>query len=346
MNRKGNIRITKNNPENGRLPAIAASCYRAFKKIILKKVVMRTTLITLLIFIFSFETFSQDYKKIVDTTNKWNYRDWYMTTNGEGESKTHSLFITNDTIIDNISYKKLMSKIIREIDTSTVFAAGIREDTINQLVYLKAQYDSEKLIYSFDHNVGDTISIDTTSYGDGCYIRFVKSIDTYELNGFSGKKVEICDSVYHLNNPTWPPSEINTDFWYEGIGSFVSIFNLSHIGMSPIFEIELLCYWNQNMLIYQSPEWNVCEYAIITAIENNSIIPDLKIYPNPTLSHFIISTKTEIKEIRLLDIHGKSVFYSTSKDIDISNLTNGIYILKITTESNETINRKIIKTSL
>ena len=308
---------------------------------------MKTIFITLLILIFSVEIFSQDYRKLVDTTNKWNYLDQAFLTSGVGEAKTNSLFITNDTIIEEVSYKKLMCKIIREIDTSIVFAAGIREDTINQLVYLKTQFESEKLIYSFDHNVGDTISIDTTSYGDACFIRFVKSIDTYDFNGFSGKKIEICDSVYYLNNPSWPPSEIYTDFWYEGIGSFVSIFNLLDIGSLPISEVELLCFWNDDNLIYQSPEWNVCEYAIIiTSINNNLIIPDLKIYPIPVSNQLMVSTVTEIKEIQLLDINGNLIFSTTRKDIDVSTLTDGIYLLRIVTESNEIINRKIIKNAL
>jgi hypothetical protein len=309
---------------------------------------MKTTLITLLILIFSVETFSQDYRKLVDTANKWNYLDQAFLTNGVGEAKTYSLFVANDTIIEDVSYKKQMCKIIREIDTNIVFAAGIREDTVNQLVFLKPEYESEKLIYSFDHSVGDTISIDTTYWGDGCIIRFVKSTSTYSINGFSGKKIEICVTLYHLNNPTWPPSEIYTDSWYEGIGSLVSVFNLFEIGSLPISpDVELLCFWNEDSLIYQSPEWNVCEYAlIVTSINDNSIIPDLKIFPNPTSNQLKISTITEIKEIQLLDIYGKIIINTTRKDFDVSTLPDGIYLLRITTESNQVIIRRIIKNAL
>lgn len=307
---------------------------------------MKPIVIIFSILVFTTRTFSQDYRKLVDSSNKWNYLDQVFTTNGIGEAKTNSLFITNDTIIGNILYKKLMSKIIRQTDTTIVFAAGIREDTINQLVYVNDTYNPEKLIYSFNHTIGDTISNDTTSFGDGCIIRFVKSIGTYDFNGFSGKKIEICDTLYRINMPQFPPQELTTDFWYEGIGSFISVFNLYYIGNLPAENPELLCYWNSGNLIYQSPQWTVCVYAIITAVDDNLIIPDLKIYPNPTTGRLNIFTTTEIKEICVIDMYGKSVFCSPSKNIDISNLTNGIYFLRIMTQSNEIIFRRVIKNAL
>ena len=301
---------------------------------------------TLLMLVLSIEGFSQDYKKIVDSTNKWNYLDWLFTTNGEGEAKTNSLFITNDTIIEDISYKKLMCKIIREIDTSVVYAAGIREDTIHQIVYIRPEYQPEELLYSFNHSVGDTISIDTASWNDYYTMRSVKSIGTYDFNGFTGKKIQICDSIFSINNPTWPPSELTCDFWYEGIGSLVSIFNLQEIGILPIGEIELLCYWNKNNFIYQSPDWTVCEYALITSIEEHKIPSNLDISPNPTTGRLRITTEAEIKEICLIDVFGRSVFYASGLDIDLSNLPKGMYILQITTLSNEIIIRKVIKNDL
>jgi hypothetical protein len=306
---------------------------------------MKPIVIIFSILVFTTRTFSQDYRKLVDSSNKWNYLDQVFTTNGIGEAKTNSLFITNDTLIENICYKKLMSKIIRQTDTTTVFAAGIREDTINQLVYVNDTYNPEELIYSFNHAVGDTISKDTTSYGDACWIRYVKSIGTYAINGFGGKKIEICDTLYHLR-PPFERMEVFTDYWYEGIGSLKSVFNLYYIGNLPTENPELLCYWNNGNLIYQSPQWTVCEYAIITAIDDNLIIPDLKIYPNPTTGRLNIFTTTEIKEICLIDMYGKLVFCSPSKNIDLSNLTNGIYLLRIMTESNEIMIKRVIKNAL
>ena len=307
---------------------------------------MKTILVTLSILVYSCGSFSQEYRKLVDTTNKWNYLDSIFLTSGIGEAKTNSLFITNDTIIEEVFYKKLMCKIIREIDTSVVFAAGIREDTVNQQVFLKEPFNSEKLLYSFNHSVGDTISIDTAYWDDYYTIRYVKSIGTYDFNGFTGKKIEICDSLYSINNPNMPPSELTTDFWYEGIGSLISAFNLYEIGNIPVGYVELLCFWNQNSLIYQSPRWTVCEYAVITAIKDNLIKPELKIYPNPTTGRLNIFSPAKIKEIIIKNIDGKVVFLTHQEEVDISNMANGVYFLQIMTESNEIIFRKLIKNAL
>lgn len=306
---------------------------------------MKSIVILFLILIFTTRTFSQDYRKLVDNSNKWNYLDQIFTTNGDGEAKTNSLFITDDTIIENILYKKLMSRIIRQIDTIIVFASGIREDSINQLVYIKEPYNPEKLIYSFDHVVGDTISKDTSFYGDACQIRFVKSIGAYDFNGFGGKKIEICDTLYHLR-PPFEKWEVFTDFWFEGIGSFRSVFDLYYIGNLPTENPELLCFWNNGNQIYQNPQWDVCEYAIITAIDDNLTKTDIKVYPNPTSARLEIVTLSKIKEIWLFDIYGNFLFSTSIIDIDISNLKNGVYILRIITESNEIINREIIKIAL
>ncbi|MBK6965851.1 MAG: T9SS type A sorting domain-containing protein [Bacteroidales bacterium] len=307
---------------------------------------MKLPLIALFIMIFAPELYPQEYKKLADTTNKWNYLDSAFTTNGYGEAKTNSLFITNDTLVEGISYKKLMCKIIRQNDTSVVYAAGIREDTVNQMVFIKSIYGSEELLYSFIHAVGDTISIDTAFWNDYYTVRHVKSITTYDFNGFTGKKIEIVDSLYSIKNPNWPPAELTTEFWYEGIGSLNSIFNLYSIGNLPVLEVELLCFWNQNNFIYQSPGWSVCEYAIITSVNDRLILPDLRIYPIPASGRLIIATEAEIKEICLLDIYGKVIFSTPEKEMDISDFADGIYLLRIMTESGEIVVRKVIKSAL
>jgi len=75
---------------------------------------------------------------------------------------------------------------------------------------------------------------------------------------------------------------------------------------------------------------------------------DVTVYPNPTTGFFKLSSKgTEIKSAEVFDITGKSVFSESIKnntaDINISQLANGIYSVKVTT--GETVKYlKIIKT--
>lgn len=82
-----------------------------------------------------------------------------------------------------------------------------------------------------------------------------------------------------------------------------------------------------------------------TIVTNTETIQDLSIYPNPVSNGKIyITTKLNLsKDIEIFDVLGKKI-YNTSvfgKELNISKLTPGIYILKIK-ENNRTATRKLV----
>lgn len=78
-----------------------------------------------------------------------------------------------------------------------------------------------------------------------------------------------------------------------------------------------------------------------------SVIEGLNLYPNPvsvSTGRVYISTKNDgEKEIIIFDLLGKKVLQTqlSSKELNISNLTPGVYIIKIN-EQNATATRKLI----
>lgn len=74
-------------------------------------------------------------------------------------------------------------------------------------------------------------------------------------------------------------------------------------------------------------------------------IEGLNIYPNPASSDRIyITTKlSESKEVDIFDVLGKKVLHATitGKELNISELTPGVYIIKIK-EGDATATRKLI----
>jgi len=120
-------------------------------------------------------------------------------------------------------------------------------------------------------------------------------------------------------------------------------------------------------IIMKSPDGNCWRVSIdnngnfvstsITCPCNSGNVPEQKnnqeinIYPNPVqniVNIEIISQKTKYFDIEIYNIQGKLIFmkqYKTSPlSIDISNLSNGIYMLKIKDENGNIIkNDKIIK---
>lgn len=86
-----------------------------------------------------------------------------------------------------------------------------------------------------------------------------------------------------------------------------------------------------------------CLVTAIDDIENQNINELVKIYPNPTTSQINLDFKNPIIkfEVSLFDEIGNQVLISNQKKIDISSLSNGIYILNIKTDAWQK-SRKII----
>ncbi|WP_299398586.1 T9SS type A sorting domain-containing protein [uncultured Gelidibacter sp.] len=77
---------------------------------------------------------------------------------------------------------------------------------------------------------------------------------------------------------------------------------------------------------------------------SNDIV-DLAIYPNPVSNGkiTITSNKNQTKQVEIYDVLGKKILsnYLFGKELNISKLTPGIYILRIK-EGNNTATRKLV----
>lgn len=79
--------------------------------------------------------------------------------------------------------------------------------------------------------------------------------------------------------------------------------------------------------------------------QESSIIEGLNLYPNPVSNGKVyITSKNDLdKEITIFDVLGKKVLQTmiSSKELSISNLSPGVYIIKIN-EGDATATRKLI----
>ena len=80
-------------------------------------------------------------------------------------------------------------------------------------------------------------------------------------------------------------------------------------------------------------------------MQENATIEGLSLYPNPVSNGKVyISTKNELdKEIIIFDVLGKKVLQTmiSSKELNVSNLSSGVYIIKIN-EREASATRKLI----
>lgn len=74
--------------------------------------------------------------------------------------------------------------------------------------------------------------------------------------------------------------------------------------------------------------------------QNNSLV---SLYPNPVKDILHIETTGEIKSVTVYGILGNQVLTSTSKDVNVTNLKKGVYLVRIQDADNKVSTKKIIK---
>jgi hypothetical protein len=75
-------------------------------------------------------------------------------------------------------------------------------------------------------------------------------------------------------------------------------------------------------------------------------IQSFSMYPNPTHNNLFISSKSTISKVQVFNIVGKKVLETKTlinKTLDVSNLNNGVYFLKVYDTENKTTTKKLIK---
>ncbi|MDR3338674.1 MAG: T9SS type A sorting domain-containing protein, partial [Candidatus Symbiothrix sp.] len=103
---------------------------------------------------------------------------------------------------------------------------------------------------------------------------------------------------------------------------------------------------------------NVCSSKVLeqqltfsTIVSIGNVSADaIKIYPNPASDVLTIKSEAPINRIVITDINGRVVFIDKDsqslgreREINISSLTKGVYVLKLATKDNETIHKVIKK---
>ncbi|TRX21404.1 T9SS type A sorting domain-containing protein [Flavobacterium franklandianum] len=85
----------------------------------------------------------------------------------------------------------------------------------------------------------------------------------------------------------------------------------------------------------------------ISKLQETTVIEGLNLYPNPVSNGKVyITSKNDLdKNIIIFDVLGKKVLQTTmsSKELNISNLSPGVYIIKIDEEQSTATRKLIVK---
>lgn len=275
------------------------------------------------------------YHPFPDSNAIWNIHfDVNCFMNGTG-NEDYSIIISGDTLINNQTYHKLTTPYVLSYSTGTCggittgYKGAIRQDTTNKKVFFIPPADTtEKLLYDFTMQVGDTVK---GYIGENALPQdiIVQSIDSV-LAGSNYRKRWVINPCYQLD-------------FIEGIGSTYGLIKRAPGCAVDQAYYTITCFQQNGQALYPDTTAN-CQ--LITSLNSiDKIGCQINAFPNPSNGSFTVNFGQSIKEIRLADLLGNTVLQqmvnNTSK-IEISNLQSGYYTLTAIDKNNKTTVRKII----
>lgn len=325
-----------------------------------KNVIMKKAILLLLFIVFTIQTNAQDYVPLAIEGAQWVIYKEHTDPDGLPPFEFYPPFndqyygykIEGNITINGIDYKKVYRRSFTPVNPDTnnfittplfiddeyLFGA-IRDDVPNRKVYgikfCNADYyhypdwcncDEEILMYDFNMNINDY-------YPNSCLFEFAYGNDGDYYIGeiiyqYIEEETRQIQRIYDSIGDTYLLR------MFEGMGSNAGLF-------------EGLCYFECNpktfLALYCVGTDEECLQDYLLANNNHFIDIITTIYPNPTndIINIDLIDKLDAK-IQIFNMYGKKVFNKQFVQdfiaIDISNYTNGIYILKI---NNQTI--KLIK---
>lgn len=251
--------------------------------------------------------------------------EWYYgITDVNGNSSYQYLAEAGDTVI---SHKKV--KII--VKTNTLYDKDsessreyIFED--NGCVYWwhNPTQDST-ILYDFTANVGDewTINVENNSI-----TMHVDEVGLVEYNGQTFKSLTISDE-----------NDIFSGTIVCSVGHVTSFFPERLLEKKGNYDVDgIRCYWEGPNIIYQEGDVD-CDSIyeqIHVGLEETTADDGFEIYPNPSHGTIFIRANASFHDIAdycIIDILGETVMSgritSEIQEINISNLPNGMYLVKI-----------------
>jgi len=290
-----------------------------------------------IVFLLSFNSYSQSYTPFPDSGAVWVnsyygesddyigvfmwelYNVWNYCVNG------------NDTLINSINYIKL------EICVTDEYYGALRDDN-GKVYFVPVDSTNEFLIYDFTVEEGDIIpevwyKVDFSSeiYSVGTNI-LVSNIDSI-LIGSEYRKTVYLDLDY-----------ADGSFWIEGIGNSKGLLRglWENLNLSS-FHLDIECMSVNDTTYY--PHYAQKKCFIGLDIEEKEEM-NVEIYPNPITDGFVKISFTNINEplnYYITNLNGQIVSegFVTNQAIELD-LPSGFYLLNINTQKSKTVKKIIV----
>ncbi|KGL63904.1 T9SS type A sorting domain-containing protein [Polaribacter sp. Hel1_85] len=198
--------------------------------------------------------------------------------------------------------------------------------------------DSDRTLYTYDAN--NRIIVEDSQIWDGTsWSTDYKYEYTYDANGNA-----ITEKESYLENEVLTEQPIETKTF--DTSQLMSIFShpfKDKTGIDFLFSANGIV----NKILGRSSTNNRTTYYYgnePTANVNDFNFVKFEVYPNPTISVINIDDRNfSLKKVEIYNLIGKKVLTSTKNKLNIKNLINGIYLLKVEDDKGNIVTKRIIK---
>lgn len=201
---------------------------------------------------------------------------------------TNFVKFEGDTLIEGKTYKLILQT---EDENMVKWSLqGYVREEITEGLYLRRLNGVEEILYKYNLNVGDSIATINRFIGVPKYI--IEKIDSVLINNVFRRRYTM----------TYDNTTSLKETWIEGIGSSKGILSscLDVTGAS----FRLLCYSENEVLMYNDPEYPDCYYYTRTSIDKLISTDDtISVYPNYSQDNITISS-TKYKQLRVYNANG------------------------------------------
>lgn len=297
------------------------------------------------------------------TYDGWNGRyKLYSTIKAYPDQYSGSIYTQFVSQFENTGIGKLYN-VETLIHEGMIYSPSLRA--------LKLEYDRLidsllNLTVALDEQINSTSNVNVSLILDKS--RKINSIDSLRLLRGALKNMKISNNLSIINDALNVLNSWTTNTVYETNEKLVRQYYLKQIknlddlttgAIDTLLGIALSCPFEDGQAVYfarailKSNNYNfVYDYPDHECVEqrqtNKSILvgSKIKIYPNPAHSSLRLEGDEEILSVEIFDTKGAFVYHETSsniKSINLAELANGLYVMRIFTKSGKTELHKIIK---
>ena len=282
---------------------------------------------------------AQDGNTLVAEGKRWNV---LLSLEGPSPTPQHrtttSYKIQGDTLLDGMGFRKLLGT-SRENLSDWQLHGAIRETETGQVFFRAYKSDhtfeeQDRLLYDFSMQPGDAICFG--DFGPQDCLRLLRVNDTV----LEGEDTPRKKFVLQYEEDGVPAIQ-GCETWIEGIGSEYGL-----LGTGSRFLIggayDLLCYYEEEDLVWQNPEFDSCYYGTVGLSENGADAP-VSVCPNPATS-IVAVVGTQAADITVYNAMGQLLkTVRSTNEISLEGLPQGVYTLRIADEKGFVVTRKVVK---